>query len=263
MPLDAAESWGVDGVIVLNLDRRPDRWAAFQDAWRDVLPWDRVVRLSASDGQKLPGYSERPWFRGRKRDQTWAGRAGCTLSHARALREARRLGWARVLIMEDDAIPAGAPAALSKTLSTAQASTVGDMLYLGGREPIGVGETVDGLMAIHGVHDTHAYVVNGPLRDWLIAHLPDETNVWGWIARERAVDRWMRREIGRRFSVKLCQPQLVIQADDVSDITQRREGAYAAGAAAKNSARRPSELARIVEMAEDRVRAAVKRAVGF
>ncbi|MNK11282.1 hypothetical protein D3C87_293210 [compost metagenome] len=259
MPLDAAESWGVDGVIVVNLDRRPDRWAAFQDAWRDILPWDRVVRLSASDGQQLPGYGEKPWFRGRKRDRTWAGRAGCTLSHARALREARRLGWARVLVMEDDAIPAGPIEALPAVLS----STGWELLYLGCREPIGVGETVGGLMTIHGGHDTHAYAVNQSLRDWLIAQLPDDTSVWGWIARERAVDRWMRREIGRRFSVKLCQPQLAIQADDVSDITQRREGAYASSSAARKSARRPSELGRIVERAEDRIRATVKRMVGF
>lgn len=258
-PEGVKSEWGVDGVIVVNLDRRPDRWAAFQDAWRDILPWDRVVRLSASDGQQLPGYGEAPWFRGRKRDRTWAGRAGCTLSHARALREARRLGWSRVLVMEDDAIPSGPAEALPVVLS----STDWDLLYLGCREPIGVGDTVDGLMAIHGGHDTHAYAVNEALRDWLIAQLPDETNVWRWIARERAVDRWMRREIGRRFSVKLCQPQLAIQADDVSDITQRREGAYASPSEAKRSARRPSELGRIVEMAEDRVRATAKRMVGF
>ena len=185
MPLDSAEPWGVDGVIVVNLDRRPDRWDAFQEAWRDILPWDRVVRLSASDGQQLSGYGERPWFRGRKRDRTWAGRAGCTLSHARALREARRLGWSRVLVMEDDAIPAGPVEAMSAVLS----STEWDLLYLGCREPIGAGDTVGGLMAIHGGHDTHAYAVNEPLRDWLIGQLPDESCVWGWIARERAVDR--------------------------------------------------------------------------
>ena len=251
--------WGIDGVIVVNLDRRPDRWDAFQEAWRDILPWDRVVRLSASDGQQLPGYGERPWFRGRKRDRTWAGRAGCTLSHARALREARRLGWSRVLVMEDDAIPAGPVEAMSAVLS----STEWDLLYLGCREPIGAGDTVGGLMAIHGGHDTHAYAVNEPLRDWLIGQLPDESCVWGWIARERAVDRWMRREIGRRFSVKLCQPQLAIQADDVSDITQRREGAYAASPEAKRPAQGPSELGRVFEMAADRVRAVVKRVVGF
>lgn len=257
MAFDRAASRGVDGVIVVNLDRRPDRWEAFQEAWRDILPWERVVRLSASDGQQLSGYGEAPWFRGRKRDRTWAGRAGCTLSHARALREARRLGWSRVLVMEDDAIPSGPAEALPVALS----STDWDLLYLGCREPIGVGDTVNGLVAIHGGHDTHAYAVNERLRDWLIAQLPDDTNVWSWIARERAVDRWMRREIGRRFSVKLCQPQLAIQADDVSDITQRREGAYAAPSEAK--ARRPSELGRIVEIAGDSVRATVKRAVGF
>lgn len=252
--------WGVDGVIVVNLDRRPDRWAVFQEVWRDHLPWDRVVRLSASDGQLLPGFGQAPWFRGRKRDRTWAGRAGCTLSHARAMREARRRGWKRILVMEDDALPAGDSGALAAVLST----TDWDLLYLGCREPIGVAaEAVGGTMPIHGGLDTHAYAVTEPLRDWLIAQLPSEANVWGWVARERAIDRWMRREIGRRFRVRLCQPQLAVQADDVSDITQRREGAYSSPEGERSVVRRPSELGRIGEIAADRVRATLKQAVGF
>ncbi|MEN5168795.1 hypothetical protein ABE444_04440 [Brevundimonas pondensis] len=262
MAFDGSRTFGVDGVIVVNLDRRPDRWEAFQVAWRDLLPWDQVVRLSASDGQQLTGYGRSPWFRGRKRDRTWAGRAGCALSHARALREAHERGWARVLIMEDDAIPAGDAGALLSALN----SPGWDLLYLGAREPVGVQETCDGLVSVHGALDAHAYAVTETLRDWMIRRLPEEASIWPWIARERAVDRWMRREVGRNFRVKLCQPQVATQKECLSDITQRRAASYVACPDLETTPRpkpRPSEVARAGEVAADRVRAAVKRVVGF
>lgn len=259
---DQSRPFGVDGVIVVNLDRRPDRWESFQAAWKTVLPWDQVVRLSASDGQQLAGYGQAPWFRGRKRDRTWAGRAGCTLSHARAMREAKRLGWSRVLVLEDDAGPNGPAGALVEALS----SSPWDMLYLGGREPIGVrGPASDGRIRIHGAFETHAYVVTEPLRDWLIEHLPDESTVWAWIARERAVDRWMRREIGRRFEVMLCEPPLAVQTDAMSDITLRPGDISTAPvmAGASNALPATFELVRMFEIVGDRIRATLKRAAGF
>lgn len=252
----------VDGVYVINMERRTDRWEAFQTVWRDILPWDRVVRFSASEGVLLPGFGEKPWFRGRKRDRTWAGRAGCALSHARALRDAKARGWSRVLILEDDALPAVPGTALPKVL----ASEGWDLLYLGGQEPEGPFEQRSvGTIGIHGALETHAYAVNAAARDWLIQRLPTEAAVWAWVARERAIDRWMRREAGRRLKVEMCWPQFAVQADDVSDITMRREsvGTTASAAAADHPHRNASEFRRAVEIVVDRIRAGIKRLIGF
>lgn len=252
----------VDGIYVINMERRPDRWEAFQVVWRDLLPWDRVVRFSASEGVQLPGFGEKPWFRGRKRDRTWAGRAGCALSHARALRDARSRGWSRVLILEDDALPAVPGIALPPVLANEE----WDLLYLGGQEPEGpFSERLPGTIGIHGALETHAYAVNATARDWLIERLPTEPTVWAWVARERAIDRWMRREVGRDLRVEMCWPQFAVQADDVSDITMRREsiGAAGSGLAADHPHRNASEARRAVEIVVDRTRAGFKRLIGF
>ncbi|WP_150126005.1 glycosyl transferase [Brevundimonas sp. LM2] len=248
---------GIDGIIVINLDRRPDRWAEFQADWQEILPWARVVRLSASDGRSIAGFGQRPWFRGRKRDLTWAGRAGCALSHGRALREAQARGWRRVLILEDDAVPA-----VGGRLPAILAQADWDMLYLGASKP----QNADrhpraGVARISGALDTHAYAVTAPLRDWLIEQLPTEATVWAWIAREGAVDRWMRREIGRRFSIALCQPIYAGQRIGPSDITQRVQTVYGGDDAVAGE--RSNALIRNGERLMNALRSARRHAVGF
>ncbi|MFC5374336.1 hypothetical protein ACFPIF_17385 [Brevundimonas faecalis] len=255
---------GIDGVIVINLDRRADRWEMFQDAWRDLLPWDRVERLSATEGAALAD-DAKAWFRGRKRDRTWAGRGGCALSHARALRQARLRGWDRVLIMEDDAVPTNLTSI--EELKAKLGRDDWDLFYLGGHEPLGPFRSAgDGVMRIHGALDAHAYAVSGRLRDWLIAHMPDETDLWSWLARERAVDRWYRREVGRRFTVMMSMPALALQREGTSDITQgwrASDHASVTPAQGAASSRMVFEIQRLVEIAGDRIRAAVKRLIGF
>lgn len=265
MDSETARMPGVDGVIVINLDRRPDRWTKFRQIWRDRLPWDRVVRLSASDGAQLAGYGAMPWFRGRRRDRTWAGRGGCALSHARALRQAKARGWDRTLILEDDAVPT--TAATEATMAAVLARQDWDLLYLGCHEPQGPFVAQDeGVMRIHGALDAHAYVVTARLREWLIARMPDEANLWPWIARERAVDRWYRREIGRHFRVAMCTPPLAVQLEGASDITQTWRPADHAKPTPMDdtaSSRLTFEIQRLGEITGDRLRAAFKRQVGF
>src|SRR6188768_441351 len=79
----------IDGVVVINLDSRPDRWTQFQATTRNVIPAEKLHRLAARLGRDIPGFNQHPWFRGRKRDRTWAARAGVTQSHRQALLKAR------------------------------------------------------------------------------------------------------------------------------------------------------------------------------
>lgn len=252
---------GVDGVLVVNLDRRPERWVEFQQTWADILPWDRVERLSASDGVLLAGYGQAPWFHGRKRDRTWAGRGGCTLSHARAMRLARERGWDRVLVLEDDAVPTPAIDRLGSILSASDAP----MLYLGCHDPRGPFRDLgEGIKGVQGALETHAYVVSAPVRDWLIDHMPDEATVWPWTARERAVDRWYRREVGRHFTIGMANPPLVVQREGVSDIVNSWRAVDH-----PEWVERPAaplwlfEIGRLGSLIADRVRAAAKRIAGF
>lgn len=258
---------GVDGVVVINLDRRPDRWAAFRKTWSARLPMERVERLPAVDGRALPGFGRAPWFRGRKRDAVWAGRAGVALSHRRALETARARGWNTVLVFEDDAVPSTGFDA--RRVSAALARPDWDLLYLGCAEPNGPFQDIQpGLSRISGALDLHAYAVRAGLRDRLLEQAPHEDRIWSWIARERAVDRWMRRAASRHGRVLTFWPSLVVQDEGPSDITQRARGQDPAqrGETPPLAPRASDALRPLADRAEalaDRLRAPFKRLFGF
>jgi len=252
----------IDGVVVINLDRRPGRWEQFKATWRDHLDWSRVHRLPAIDGRALAGALAPPWFRGRRRDATWAGRAGCALSHAAAWRMAEGRGWTRTLVLEDDAVPSDNPFAALR-----RADPSWDLLYLGCGLPRWPGDRrQDGVTPIEGALDLHAYVVNASARDRLVGGAPTSETIWPWIARERAVDRWIDRKAGIGLAVGCLWPPHVSQRADASDITQRGKGDAAPSAALDSRASRPLWRRRL-EAASldigDRARAAAKRLVGF
>jgi Glycosyltransferase family 25 (LPS biosynthesis protein) len=83
-----------DRVVVINLDRRQDRWKAIQEKFASInWPFKEPERFSAYDGEKLPapiGWTSGPG--------TW----GCLLSHREVLSRAIQDGLNNVLILEDD-----------------------------------------------------------------------------------------------------------------------------------------------------------------
>lgn len=223
----------IDGALVVNLDQRKDRWEQFQAATRDIIPTGKMHRLSACLGRELPGYGQRPWFRGGKRDQTWAGRAGCLLSHRRALLQAQERGWRTVLLLEDDAEFAPAFNSIAVALTTALQEYDWQICYLGFTEPWGPGRKLAELSSgfalhrVHGCTTTHAYIVRDAARDWILERLPDETNVWSWLATHRAIDRWYQRRLGLEFPVACVSPSLVNQSASASDIVMGGSAASA------------------------------------
>src|SRR5512138_1755182 len=126
----------IDGVLVVNLDSRPDRWRELQAAVAGVVPAHKLHRLPATLGAALPGFGAPPWFRGRKRDKTWAGRAGCALSHRAAIAYAREQGWRTVLILEDDIEFAPALNAVLSALPAALQAADWQVCYLGFTDPV-------------------------------------------------------------------------------------------------------------------------------
>jgi GR25 family glycosyltransferase involved in LPS biosynthesis len=217
----------VDAALIINLDDRTDRWAQIETTLDSYLPESKRQRLSAIRGTELNGFGRPPWFRGRKRDKTWAGRAGVLLSHRRALREARTQGWKNVLILEDDVVFSDAAAPVLERLAETLSATTWDICYLGFTDPktpfshvadLGHGH---GLWSVSGCNTAHAYLVRASAYDWILARLPNEIDVWQWLSRHRAIDRWYYRNLSRRWRVLAVSPSVVNQRPGISDITQR------------------------------------------
>jgi GR25 family glycosyltransferase involved in LPS biosynthesis len=226
-PNKASSFWhSIDAVLVINLDHRIERWEQLRVDSKDLIPPDKLHRVSAVLGSTIPGFGEPPWFRGGKRAKTWAGRGGCVLAHRRALEMANRSGWERILILEDDAVFDEDFTDHLKPLEVAlfESHPGWDICYLGFTEPQGPYETLvrlsetRQLARIYGCKCTHAYIVNAPLRDWLLDQLPDESTIWSWLAVNRAIDRWYLSMLGRRFQVLAVSPSIIRQSDDFSDI---------------------------------------------
>lgn len=228
IPSSADPGRPFDGVVLINLDSRPDRLARFRAQAAAVPALAGWQRLSAVAGTGLPGYGRRPWFRGGRRDRVWAGRAGCVLSHRRAIELARAQGWRSLLILEDDV---EFDAALNAALRTpALAAAQWDICYLGYSRCLGplqrvtVFDDTASLYAVQGAYTTHAYLLRTSLYDWLLRRLPTEADVWPWLARHRAIDRWYARHLAAHFRVAAVSPTLVGQFSDFSDIGQRGPG---------------------------------------
>lgn len=83
-----------DRVVIINLDRRKDRWDAVQQKLSKInWPFKTPERFSAYDGSKLP--VPVGWTYGQG---TW----GCLLSHREVLGRAISEGVESILVLEDD-----------------------------------------------------------------------------------------------------------------------------------------------------------------
>jgi glycosyl transferase family 25 len=224
-----ASFWDIiDAVLLINLDHRTDRWTQFQDAVATIIPPGKLHRIPAVLGKELPGYGTAPWFRGRKRDLTWAARAGCTLSHRRALATAREHGWRTVLILEDDVTldESFLPSLPAIAAALVRNDHAWHVCYLGFTDPLAPCRVLDRIDAEHnliefsGCSTTHAYLIKPEPRDWILARLSDETSIWPWLSRHRIIDRWYKLTLFRHFHITCVSPSLINQLPGFSDIAQ-------------------------------------------
>lgn len=267
-----------EGILVINLDDRPDRWQSLlREAGRHIDE-TRLERLAATRGTSLQGYGHPPLFRGRRRDRTWAGRAGCALSHREAIAMAARRGWRSVLILEDDVTFAADFDAQAARLASALRDVRWDICYLGFTDPIGPFRQLSALAPpgalyqLYGCNTTHAYIVRDTAYAKLLELLPTEETIWHWLTRNRAIDRWYARTLSRHFTVVAVSPSIINQDDGVSDITGRaNDNDYQTAIQSSHTATGlPYDFARILRRlhfslsgAYDALRGQIKRLRGF
>lgn len=217
----------INGILVINLDSRPDRLDVFMEQTGRFLPKEKLHRLSAVTGTGLPGYGQMPWFSERTADRSrfWAGAAGCALSHRRAIERARLEGWNKVLILEDDARLLPEAGGWDMFQQALQSMREEDMLYLGHNQPVPYGFPLScreksSLWQVEGVLATHAYVMSGGLYEKVLSLLPKEEDIWEWVARHKAVDEMYREFLPNLSGVRVTAlyPLLFNQGAGVSDI---------------------------------------------
>lgn len=218
-----------DGIAVINMDTRPDRFAQFMEKAGVYFPAERIHRVSAVVGRELPTYGQAPWFTERtgERSGFWGGTGGCALAHRKAIELAKAKGWRHVLVFEDDVVLETQPAAgalLQKALEELKGAYI---LYLGYNRPAPYGSCcmVQGEMELwktEGVIAAHAYIVSAELYDMLLAHMPTQDNVWEWLSRYRAIDVLYRDFVPfwSGVSVYVMHPIICVQDDEFSDIGQ-------------------------------------------
>lgn len=150
-----------DRVVCINLDRRPERWAAFQKRLPAPWPFGPVERVAGVDGltANIP-----PWYSNRK--PRLRGAWGCYRTHLRIWQHAVENDLASVLVFEDDAIFCEE---FSERVMRFLAHVPNDwsQLYLGGQHlnthhslPQGLNDEV---LACFNVNRTHAYAMRRPM----------------------------------------------------------------------------------------------------
>ena len=222
----------IDGVYVINMDYRPDRWEQLVEETSGIIPQEKLHRVSGVVGVDLPGYGDAPWFTARtgERAKKWAGVGGCTLSHRKAIESAKRDGCSYALILEDDAAfheDDGASALLSHFLEHDPGGW--GLLYAGfhGMPPFGRLQDREGgyeLWKLPGVIAAHAYIVSCRSWDSLLAHLPTEGSIWPWLARYRAIDNYYRDHLSHDTGLDVygLTPSWIYQRPSWSDLGQEQ-----------------------------------------
>ncbi len=221
----------IDGICIINLDHRTDRWLEIS-AQLTHIPQDKIHRISAVWGKKLPDFGTGPYFQGCNEEEAlfWAGRAGCLLSHRRCIAYAREHNWKRVLILEDDAeLHTPLTDSIGSMIADSMLRKKWDILYLGATPYYPVASPVNSVDAdegkvtlarIMGPLCTHAMIIQNQAYDEMLNLLPTEATVWSWLATHLSYDSWLANEYGRtsRHTILGCYPNLCSQSLSYSDI---------------------------------------------
>jgi hypothetical protein len=191
-------------IIVINLDRRPDRWAALQEAWEPEIA-RRFARFAATDGQLIPAAEAAANIHGRPISlERSAGEIGCRDSWIRAVEQ-----HGPALYLEDDARPC-------ELWSYGPPPEDAEVVLLGGNLGRKVSEP-GWAMIRSGVWGGHAV--------WIRTQTAADALVHAWrnpVGGHRSLDVAWNRPL-RQARAVVAVPQIVIQVDTGSDIEKGRK----------------------------------------
>ena len=191
-----------ESIVVINLDRRPDRWDALLEAWPTSIT-ERFVRVAAIDGQDLPRERVEEYLQSRQAHsipfERAAGELGCRDSWIRAVSE-----YGPGLYFEDDARSCAAWS-FGRPPNSAEIVLLGGELWSRTDKP--------GWFAIdRGTNGTHAiWIRTQRAADLLLVAWQDPRN------RHAPVDLAWRSALATSEAV-VAVPQIVCQADLSTDV---------------------------------------------
>lgn len=186
-------------IVVINLDRRPQRWQALQQAWPAAVS-QHFARLAATDGQSLPNDRIEAYRKTRAvPSERAAGELGCCDSWLRAIRK-----HGPALYFEDDARPCD-PWPYGSPPDDAEIVLLGGELWHKTTKP-------GWISAASGVNGTHAvWVRTARAAAELLAVWQNETR------RSGPVD-FVWNSALRRCNAVVAAPQIICQANLGTDV---------------------------------------------
>jgi len=190
-------------IVVINLDRRPGRWAAMHEVWTPEVAI-RFTRFSATDGQLVSADEASANVYGRPISlERSAGEIGCRDSWIRAVEQ-----HGPALYLEDDARPC-------QLWSFGPPPGDAEVVLLGGH--LGSKVADPGWAAIRsGIWGAHAV--------WIRTQQAAAALIHAWrhpVGAERSLDLAWKRPL-RLARAVVAVPQIVIQIDTGSDIERGR-----------------------------------------
>ncbi len=197
------ETIAPDRIVIINLDRRPDRWEAMNAAWHPDLA-GRFVRFPATDGKSVPHDQIESYAATRNiPPERAAGELGCRDSWLRAL-----TAFGPALYLEDDALPC-APWSFGPPPGDAEIVLLGGELW---RKT-----TTPGWSPIEtGANGTHAlWIRTQRAADQLLAAWQSKRGPAGPID-------LLWRSVLPRCNAVVAVPQLICQANLDTDVQHGR-----------------------------------------
>jgi hypothetical protein len=80
---------------------------------------------------------------------------------------------------------------------------------------------VDSGHALHqvfGCNTAHAYLLSASAIDHILRLLPSPPEIWPWLARHRAIDRFYYHNLSPKLTITALSPSLIVQRPCFSDI---------------------------------------------